>query len=134
TFRRVLLAAIQCARRNVTLTTPYFVPDESTLVALLMAADRGVDVRLLVPRDSDHRFAAAAGRAHFETLLRAGVAIHQFRPGLLHAKTVTVDDAFALLGSANIDIRSFNLNFELSVLLYGQEVTQRMRTIQSSYL
>jgi cardiolipin synthase len=133
-FRRVFLAAVQSARSRLILTTPYFVPDEPTLVALMMAADRGVDVKLLLPNVPDHFFTAAAGRAHFTKLLQAGVAIHLYRPGLIHAKTTTVDDAFALFGSANLDVRSFNLNFELSALLYGPEVTQRLRAVQTAYL
>jgi cardiolipin synthase len=134
TYRRVLLAAIQAARRDVTLTTPYFVPDEATLVALMMAADGGVAVNLVLPERSDNRLAAAAGRAHFAALLEAGVAIRLYQGGLLHAKTVTVDDAFGMLGSANLDVRSFALNFELSVLLYGAEVTRRLREVQGAYL
>jgi cardiolipin synthase len=133
-FRRVFLAAVQSARSRLILTTPYFVPDEPTLVALMMAADRGVEVSLLLPNTPDHFFTAAAGRAHFSKLLAAGVAIYLYRPGLIHAKTTTVDDAFALFGSANLDVRSFNLNFELSALLYGSEVTQRLRGIQMAYL
>jgi cardiolipin synthase A/B len=133
-FRRVFLAAVQSARSRLILTTPYFVPDEPTLVALMMAADRGVDVRLLLPLTPDHFFTAAAGRAHFSRLLEAGVAIYLYRPGLIHAKTTTVDDAFALFGSANLDVRSFNLNFELSALVYGREVTERLRAIQMAYL
>lgn len=134
TFRRVFLAAIQCARERVMLTTPYFVPDETTLVALMMAADRDVDVKLLLPFTPDHLFTAAAGRAHFGRLLEAGVGIHLYHPGLLHAKTVTVDDAFAIIGSANLDVRSFNLNFELSVLMYGAAVTEQLRQVQCKYL
>ncbi len=134
TFRRVLLAAAQCARERLILTTPYFVPDEPTLVALMMAADRGVEVSLILPQCPDHFFTAAAGRAHFSSLLAAGVSIFLFKPGLIHAKTTTVDDAFAIFGSANLDVRSFNLNFELSVVLYGSEVTDRLRAIQEGYL
>ena len=134
TYRRVLLAALQSARRRIVLTTPYFVPDETTLVSLLMASDRGVEVTLIVPERPDHFFTAAAGRAHFSRLLESGVAIHLYRPGLLHAKTTTIDDAFALFGSANVDVRSFNLNFELSLLLYGQKITQRLRVVQEGYL
>jgi len=134
TYRRLLLAAIQSSRRELILTTPYFVPDETTLLSLMMAADRGVAVKLIVPQTADHFFAAAAGRAHYLSLLRSGVEIHLYRPALLHAKTTTVDDAFALFGSANIDVRSFTLNFELSVLLYGKAITQRLRAIQNQYL
>lgn len=134
TYRRLLLGAIQSARSRIVLTTPYFVPDEPTLVALLMAADRGVQVQLIVPQVADHFFTAAAGRAHYSKLLEGGVSIHLYRPGLLHSKTVTVDDAVGLFGSANLDVRSFNLNFELSVLLYGKEATEQLRAVQSSYL
>jgi cardiolipin synthase A/B len=134
TYRRLLLGAIQCARQNIVLTTPYFVPDEPTLVALLMAADRGVDVKLILPMVSDSIFTAAAGRAHFSRLMAAGISIHLFRPGLLHAKTTTVDDAYAIFGSANLDVRSFNLNFELSVMIYDAEVTRRLHQIQVGYL
>ena len=133
-FRRVLLAAVQCARQRVILTTPYFVPDETTLVALLMAADRNVEVILNVPLVADHPFTAMAGRAHYSRLLDAGVKIYQYRPGLLHSKTTTGDDAFAIMGSANLDVRSFNINFELSILMYGPQATRRLRDIQMQYL
>jgi cardiolipin synthase len=134
TYRRLLLAAIQSSRRELIITTPYFVPDETTLLSLMMAADRGVSVKLIVPQTGDHFFAAAAGRAHYLSLLRSGVEIHLYQPALLHAKTTTVDDAFALFGSANLDVRSFTLNFELSVLLYGKAITERLREIQNQYL
>lgn len=133
-FRRVFLATIQSARRCVMMTTPYFVPDEPTLVSLMMAADRGADVDLLLPQTPDHYFTGAAGRAHFGRLMDAGVKIHLYQPGLLHTKSTTIDDTFAIFGSANLDVRSFNLNFELSTLLYGREVTGRLRKIQESYL
>jgi cardiolipin synthase A/B len=134
TYRKVLLAAVQSARERLILTTPYFVPDEPTLVALTMAADRGVKVTLILPNRPDHFFTAAAGRAHFSILMQSGVSIHLYRPGLMHSKTATVDDAFALIGSANLDVRSFNLNFELTLLLYGKEVTGQARDIQLKYL
>jgi cardiolipin synthase len=134
TYRKLILAAIQCSRKELTLTSPYFVPDEPTLLSLMMAADRGVDVKLILPENPDHFFTAAAGRAHFSSLLASGVSIYLFRPGLVHAKTTTVDDAFAIFGSANLDVRSFNLNFELSVLLYGQEITAELRALQGKYL
>lgn len=133
-FRRVFLAAIQSARSRVVMTTPYFVPDETTLVALIMAADRGAEVSLLVPLVPDHLFTAAAGRAHFSRLMAAGIRIFQYKPGLLHTKSTTVDDTFAIFGSANLDVRSFNLNFELTTVLYGSEVTTRLRAIQDAYL
>jgi cardiolipin synthase len=93
-----------------------------------------VNVSLIVPERSDHFLTAAAGRAHFSRLLEAGVSIHLYHPGLIHAKTVTIDDAFAIFGSANLDVRSFNLNFELSALLYGHDAAARLRAVQEKYL
>ena len=133
-FRRVLIAALNSAQKSIVMTTPYFVPDEPTLIALSMAADRGVDVRLVLPKQNNHPLVRLAGEYYYEYLLDSGIKIHLFRGGLLHSKTVTVDDAFGLLGSANIDIRSFNLNFEVNVLLYGEEVTRRLRDEQRTYI
>jgi len=132
-YRKVFLAAIHCARKSLTLTSPYFVPDEPSLVGLEMAADRGVDVTLILPERPDHAFTAAAGRAHFQSLLESGVSICLFQPGLIHAKTTTVDDALAIVGSANLDVRSFMLNFELGVVLYGGEPVARVRDFQERY-
>ena len=133
-FRRVLVAALAAAQRHIIMTTPYLVLDEPTLLALAMASDRGARVDLVVPSKSDHPLVAAAGRYYYQTLLEAGVHIHTYNGGMLHAKTITVDDAFALLGSANLDIRSFYLNFEVNVLLYGAQVTQHLRFAQQRYL
>lgn len=134
TFRWVLLAALNSAQRRIILTTPYLVPDEPTMLALAMAADRGVQVDVVVPQRSDHPLVEAAGRWYFEQLLENGINLHLYRDGMLHAKTITVDDAFSLLGSANLDIRSFYLNFELNVLLYGPEITAQLRFAQQQYL
>jgi len=133
-FRRVLIAALAAAQRHIIMTTPYLVPDETTLVALAMASDRGVKVDLIVPKKSDHPIVAAAGRYYYQTLLEAGINIHTYKGGMLHAKTITVDDSFALLGSANLDIRSFYLNFEVNVLLYGEQITHHLRFAQQNYL
>lgn len=133
-YRRLFLGAVQTASRQIVLTTPYFVPDDPTLIALMMAADRGVEVTLIVPLKSDNILPGMAGRSHFDALLNSGVRIFQYRPGLIHAKTVTIDDAVAIIGSANLDVRSFNLNFELSVVVYGSAVTQKLRAIQLQYL
>lgn len=133
-FHRVLLSAINIAQKRIVITSPYLVPDEPTMLALAMAADRGVDISLVAPRRSDHLVVSAVGRSFYRGLMESGVKIFHYRPGLLHAKTVTVDDTFALLGSANLDIRSFYLCFEINVVLYGPEVTQRLREVQECYL
>ncbi|MFP4144599.1 MAG: cardiolipin synthase [Phycisphaeraceae bacterium] len=134
TFRRVLVAAINVARERIIITTPYLVPDEPTTLALSMAIDRGAEVTIQVPEKSDHPIVAAAGRWYFEQLMDMGVSLHRYGGGMLHAKTLTVDDAFALLGSANIDVRSFYLNFEINVLLYGDAITGQLREAQQEYL
>ena len=133
-FRRLFIGGIDAAEQTLVLTTPYFIPDEATLVALESAADRGVQVSLIVPRQSDNVFTAAAGRSHYARLLNAGIAIHLFHPGLIHAKLMTIDRSVAIFGSANFDVRSFHLNFELSTLLFGPEVVDRLHAIQQTYI
>jgi cardiolipin synthase len=108
---------IATARHRVWLSCPYFVPDGATLRALSSAAIRGCDVRVLVPKDNDIRIVGAAGRSYYGELLRVGVRIFEYRPSMLHAKSMVVDGAWSFVGSANIDIRSFQLNFELGALV-----------------
>lgn len=133
-YQRAVTAALHEARRQVIITTPYFIPDEPLLQAVQVAAMRGVDVILIVPSRSDQVLVGAAGRAYYEDILRAGARLYLFEAGLLHAKTVTVDDSIAVIGSSNFDIRSFMLNFELSLLVYGPEPTRKLREKQLSYL
>jgi len=130
----VLVTALSNAQKRVIITTPYLVPDEPTMLALTLAAARGVEVQLVLPLRGDHPVVHAAGRSFYGELLDAGVRIHLYRDGLLHAKTITVDDTFALLGSTNLDIRSYYLNFELNVLMYGEAITSRLRFAQQAYL
>ena len=119
-IHRLYFAAIASARRRVWITTPYFVPDRAILAALQTAALRGVDVRLVVPRHSNHRVTFHAGRSFYDELLAAGVRIHEYLDGMLHTKTMVVDGRFGTVGSANLDVRSFRLNFELIAVLYGE--------------
>lgn len=131
---QLILGALYAARREVIITTPYFVPDESLLTALLAAAQRGVDVTLVLPARNDSRLVDLAGKAVFADLLEAGVRIAAFNGGLLHTKSVTVDGEFTLFGSVNMDMRSLWLNFELSLLIYDRESTERIRRMQQGYL
>lgn len=110
------------ASSRVWLTTPYFIPDEAMSFALMAAALRGVDVRLLLPTKSDSRTVTAAGRSHYDGLLRSGVRIFEYQPRMLHAKTLVVDDWLGSVGTANFDNRSFRLNFEVAALVYGKQV------------
>jgi cardiolipin synthase len=113
----VYFNGVAAARERVFLTSPYFIPDESLVKAMTAAALRGVDVRLLVPARCDVPIAAIAGRSYFEPLMRSGVRIFRYTPSMLHAKSLVVDGAWGLVGSANVDIRSFRLNFEISVVV-----------------
>jgi cardiolipin synthase len=126
TIHRVLFSAITSARASVLITTPYFVPDRSILVALQTAALRGVDVRILFPGKSNHPFVFQAGRSFYEDLLAAGVQIFEYGPGMIHAKTMVVDGTVALVGSANMDIRSFRLNFEVHAVIHEATVAERL--------
>ncbi len=122
----LLFAAINLARQRVWVETPYFVPDPSILMALQTAALRGVDVRLLLPGRSDHPLVLHAGRSFQDALLAVGVRIFELQDVVLHAKTVTVDGNFSTLGSANMDQRSFRLNFEANVFFFGAEVAAEL--------
>ena len=130
----VILQTLRLAEDRVVLTTPYFVPDDSILSAMRSAALRGVEVVLAVPKDSDHALAAAAGRSHYGYLLEHGVEIREYPGALLHAKSLTMDREFALLGSANLDVRSFSLNFELALLVYDSDFASRLHYLQAEYL
>ena len=127
----VLLA---CAQHEVVISTPYFVPDATVLDALCATAWRGVKVTLITPARDDSAFVAAASRSYYHRLLQAGVHIYEFTPGLLHAKTLCVDNQVTLLGSTNLDLRSFDLNFENNVLLQDPGVTRTVRQRQADYI
>ena len=120
-IQKLFFAAIAAARERVYATTPYFVPDDAILTAFTTAAMRGVDVRVLVPRRSDSLVVTAAARSYYDTLLAAGVRVYEYQPTMIHSKTLAVDDFFAAVGTANLDNRSFRLNFEVNAILYGSE-------------
>jgi cardiolipin synthase len=122
------------ARRELVITTPYYVPDEAMQSALCAAAHRGVEVTMIFPKRNDSWIVAAASRSYYADLLSAGVRILEFPRGLLHAKTLTVDAEVTLIGSANMDRRSFELNYENNVLLYDPVFTAGIRQRQQSYL
>ncbi len=125
---------IHSARRELVITTPYFVPDEALLFAILSAARRGVRVLLLLPARNDSRIVAAASRSHYGDLLKAGVELYEYGCGLLHAKTMVVDGKVGLVGSANLDRRSFELNFENNILFLDAEFAGQIRARQDEWL
>lgn len=133
-YQRMVVAAIHAAQREVVITTPYFVPDEAFMQALEVAVLRGVEVLVIMPRRSDQTLVGAATRAFYDDLIAAGVKIFLYQPGLVHAKTITIDDSMAMLGSSNFDIRSFALNFEINMVFYGAAVTTQLRCRQQQYL
>lgn len=133
-INHALLATIHSASDELIMTTPYFVPDEAIKTAIIVAARRGVEVTLVVPAKSDHPIVCAAGRSHYQDLLDAGVRIRHFTAGLLHSKTVTVDRRIGLVMSANFDMRSFFLNYEVSLFIYDDDLASMLRFLQVSYI
>lgn len=129
-----LVCAIFAAKKQVVITTPYFVPDDALLLAMTTAAKRGVKVILNVPKKVDSLLVQFASQAYFEPLLSAGVQIYLFNPGLLHAKILCVDDDYCLFGTVNMDMRSFYLNMEVSMAIYNRTMTQQILTCQHEYL
>jgi cardiolipin synthase A/B len=125
----VFFTAVTEATDRIYITTPYFVPDGAMLLALKSAAWRGLDVRILLPGRSDQRTAKLAARSYYQELIEAGVKIYEHRPGILHAKTMVVDGVWSTVGSANMDIRSFRLNYEVNVLVAGARFAGKMEKI-----
>lgn len=127
-------ALIYSARRELVITTPYYVPDESMQAALCASARRGVATSIVFPRRNDSWIVAAASRSYYADLLAAGVRIYEYVGGLLHTKSLTLDGEVSLVGSANMDRRSFELNYENNILFYAPELTRRVRQRQQRYL
>jgi cardiolipin synthase len=123
------LLAISSARRTIFITNPYFVPDEQMTLALVEAPRRGVKVVLLLPGAIDNNIVRQASRSEFGRLLEAGIAIYEYRAGLLHAKTMVVDSAWSTVGSTNLDRRSFALNEELNVAVHSRAFAGRMERV-----
>jgi cardiolipin synthase len=125
---------IYAAERELVITTPYYVPDDPLQAALCAAANRGVATTLVLPARNDNWAVGATSRSCYAELLAAGVAIHEFQGGLLHAKTLTLDGEVALVGSANMDRRSFDLNYENTILLADAATTAAIRARQDDFL
>lgn len=128
------VALIHAAREELIATTPYFVPDEQLVFALTDCARRGVATTLILPRRNDSTVVAATSRSYYDDLVAAGVRLYEFKPGLLHAKTMVADGKAGLLGSANLDRRSFELNFENNVLFLDEAFAAEVRVLQMEYL
>lgn len=127
-------SSIHGAQNEIIITTPYFVPDNAVAGALCTSALSGVRVVIIVPRRNDSWVVSAASRSFYRTLLKAGVEIHEYVDGLLHAKSITIDERMSIVGSSNIDTRSFDLNFENDLMIYDKMLTDKLRARQQSYL
>lgn len=127
-------ALISQAQRTLTISTPYFVPDYSLVSVLCATAYRGVDVTMIFPKNNDSLVVAATSRSYYWQLLQAGVKIYEYRPGLLHAKTLTIDGEISLIGSTNLDLRSFDLNYENNIVFSDTALTADIIERQYQYI
>jgi cardiolipin synthase len=134
TAEALMIALMYGARSRVVLTSPYVIPSEPFLVAMNSTARRGVSVSLIVDAESNKPLVQLAQQSYYDGMLKAGVAIYRHNGSFLHAKHMSVDDDVALIGSSNLDIRSFALNAEVSVLIYDRAVVAEIKKIQDSYL
>ncbi|MET4158650.1 cardiolipin synthase [Agromyces sp. PvR057] len=131
---KLFLALLYAAREKLIITSPYFVPDEAMLYAISGATQRGIHVELFVSEIGDQALVYHAQRSYYEALLRAGVKIYMYKaPYILHAKHFTIDDDVAVIGSSNMDIRSFELNMEVSLLVRGRSFVDEMRAVEDGY-
>jgi len=131
---RLFLGLLYAAQRKIMIVSPYFVPDEALLLAVTAACDRGIEVELFVSEEGDQAMVYHAQRSYYEALLRAGVRIWMYRkPYILHTKSLTIDDEIAVIGSSNMDMRSFGLNLEISILVRGEEFVAEMRAVEDEY-
>lgn len=125
---------LYAAQEKIIITSPYFVPDESMLYAITTAAQSGIDVQLFVSEVADQKVVYHAQRSYYEALLKSGVRIWLYQaPTVLHAKHFTIDDDVAVIGSSNMDMRSFSLNLEISVMVHGRSFVDDLRTLEQTY-
>lgn len=120
---------INNARKYIYIQTPYLIPDDAIIEALMVAQMSGVEVRIMVPAFPDHPFVYRATEYYAKHLTDLGIKVYKYHHGFLHAKTVVVDDQVASVGSANLDFRSFKLNFEANAFLYGEQFAHQLKTI-----
>jgi cardiolipin synthase A/B len=132
--RELVIAMLYAARERIVITTPYFVPDQPFLHAICAARlRREVEVHLILSMHANQTITQYAQRSHYDDLLQAGILIHLYRPRFLHAKHLTIDNEIALIGSTNMDIRSFALNAEINLLVYDAPVIRELRRLQDWY-
>ncbi len=131
---KLFMSLLFAAKEKLIIVSPYFVPDEGLLLAIQTACQRGVHVELFVSEEGDQAMVYHAQRSYYEALLRGGVKIFMYRkPFILHSKSMSVDDDVAVIGSSNMDMRSFGLNLEISLLVRGEEYVQQLRRVEDDY-
>lgn len=133
-IQQIFLLTIHQAQHSLTITTPYLIPSETLLHALQTAAERGIEVSIIIPAKNDNLMVEWASRSFFSDLLNAGVNIYRFTGGLLHTKSMMVDDKFCLIGTVNLDMRSLWLNFELTLCIDNEEFCQELICLQQQYI
>jgi cardiolipin synthase len=133
-MQEVFQSLLFSARREIVITTPYYIPDDSLQNALCATAYRGVDTTIVFPARNDSWIVGWASRSYYADLLAAGVKIYEYVGGLLHTKSLTVDGELMLIGSANMDRRSMELNYENNVLVYAPKLTEAMLARQREYI
>jgi cardiolipin synthase len=121
-----ILQSISSAEKEILITTPYLIPGNEIQAALIIAAQRGISVSLLVPKKSDSRIVELASSSYFEDFLRAGIAIYRYEKGFVHAKSMVVDRKMSTVGTANMDVRSFDLNFEVNAIVYDEDISKAL--------
>ncbi|MBF8148528.1 cardiolipin synthase [Winogradskyella sp. F6397] len=121
-----LLEAINSAKQRIYITSPYFIPGESLMDALIIAIQSGLEVKIIVPGVSDSKMVNAAASAYYTELLQYGAKIYKYNKGFVHAKTMVIDDDLAVVGSANMDYRSFELNFEVNAMVYSKDIAKQL--------
>ena len=131
---QLMLSAIIDAREELTITTPYFGPDDGLIQALMASARRGVKVTLIVPKLNDSTLVAWSSKSFYQDLLTSGVKIAEFKGGLLHTKSLLIDQRVAIFGSVNFDQRSLRLNFEISLIVYDDDFCAKLEKLIQSYL
>ncbi|MEZ4793005.1 MAG: cardiolipin synthase [Gelidibacter sp.] len=124
----VIFTAIVTSEKYVYITTPYFIPNDQIITALQVASKSGVEVRLLIPKESDSWTAKHATNSYLECLMEANVKIYRYCKGFIHAKTIVVDDMFSTVGTSNMDNRSFNINFEINAIVYNEEKSLELKS------
>tara|TARA_R110000737_G_C14613119_1_gene491383 strand:- start:356 stop:1660 length:1305 start_codon:yes stop_codon:yes gene_type:complete len=124
-----ILQAINLAKSEIQITTPYFVPNEAIMDGLCIAARSGILVKLLVPCKGDSYIVDAASEFYYERLLEAGISIYMYEKGFIHSKSLVIDEKITIIGTANMDVRSFDLNFEVNAIVYDEDLAKEMKTV-----